>query len=209
MSAAKTELRKTCVWLSTHDRLSLKEIRAQTGASIGSLSCWLRDFPLTEGEKKAKQVKPPAGVKKSRGIESEMNRIVRGASLNGGQVAKVSETAVMLRMLARGFNVFGSVFDGEKADWVVENLSGKMVKVQVKTVTSGKHGLPFVMLSRGINTGSGQRRSRYVKGDFDFIVGYDLYTDTAYVWSWGEVEHLKASVSVYEDAKERWDKFGG
>ena len=47
---------------------------------------------------------------------------------------------------------------------------------------------------------------RYAKGDFDFLVGYDLFTDMAYVWSWAEVEQHKASITIAEDSCEKWEK---
>ena len=53
---------------------------------------------------------------------------------------------------------------------------------------------------------SGTRRVAYKAGDFDFIVGYDLFTDTCYVWSWEEVAHFKATVTICPEAEERWDK---
>ncbi len=42
--------------------------------------------------------------------------------------------------------------------------------------------------------------------EFDFIVGYDLYSDAAYVFTYEEVKHLKKAVTVRDDAFERWDK---
>ena len=82
----------------------------------------------------------------------------------------------------------------------------KIYRVQVKWVeSSGKTGLPVTSLRRsGSKDGS---KERYQKGDFDFIIGYDLFTDTCYVWSWGEVVHLKSTVSICLEAAERWDKF--
>jgi len=47
---------------------------------------------------------------------------------------------------------------------------------------------------------------RYKKGEFDFLIGYDLYSDTAYVWSWDELRALKTNVSIAAGAAERWDK---
>ena len=144
--------------------------------------------------------------KKDRGVESELHRIVRANNLGGVQVAKVSETAVLLRLLAQGFNPFGSVFDGDKADWLVETpATGKVWKVQVKTAKQGATGLPTVALTYA----HGRGHHRYKKGDFDFLVGFDLFTDTAYVWSWDDVADHKASITIHPDAAERWGKFIG
>jgi hypothetical protein len=60
---------------------------------------------------------------------------VRRNNLGTLQVAKVSETAVLLRLLAHGFVPFGSVFDGDLADWVVEvPEEHRFYTIQVKTM---------------------------------------------------------------------------
>ena len=202
MPAAKPDLRVECVRLRQEERLSVRQIHARTGASLGSVSHWVRPYPLTTAEMKALQVAPPPAVKKPRPDESELHRTTKTHCTTTSQTAKVSETAVLLRLLAQGFAVFGSVFDGDVADWVVEDLdTHRMWKIQVKTTKRNQvDALPNVSLARSSNT------KRYVRGDFDFIVGFDLFEDRAYVWSWDEVEHLKSTVTVAEDAAERWDK---
>lgn len=146
--------------------------------------------------------------KRPRGSESEIHKMVTASVLSSSQVAKVSEAAAMLRMLASGFNVFGSVFDGDRTDWIVEvPCVNAVYKVQVKTTFTSQHGLPYVSLRHRANPTDGNRR--YNRDEFDFIVGYDLLTDTAYVWSWEEVEHLQSAVSVNNEAAERWDKMRG
>jgi len=200
-------LKAECIRLRIEERRSLREIHTLTGVSKGSLSAWLRPHPLTEVEKAARvqHVMPPRRPPRDRSPESELSKIVRGNTLNGQQVAKVSETAILLRMLAQGFNPFGSVFDGDRADWLVEVPdSGRIWKVQVKTAIHGR-GAPTVPLRRGHTSKSGP--SRYVKGDFDFIVGFDLHADRAYVWSWAEVQQRRCAVSTCPEACERWDKF--
>jgi len=120
------------------------------------------------------------------------------------QKAKIAEAAVLFRMTVCGFNVFGSPFDGDKADWVVEiPETGRILKVQVKWAHASGKGLPSVSLKcvQGHN-----KAVRYQKADFDFIVGYDLYADTCYVWSSEEVAHLKRCVAVSPSAAEGWDK---
>jgi hypothetical protein len=47
---------------------------------------------------------------------------------------------------------------------------------------------------------------KYRDGELDVVVGYDAHADQAYVYTWKELEHLKSSVAVTEDALERWDK---
>ena len=214
MGTYKPELKSECIRLRTEENKSFRDIALITGASKGSLSLWLKEYPLPEEVLKEKlKANSPywrgySNPKKDRGEESEIHSVVRMHNLNGVQVAKVAEAAVMLRMLAQGFNVFGSVFDGDKADWVVEiPQTGKIVKIQVKTTRRGNTGLSNVILRHGHNTKIGARR--YEDGDFDFLVGYDLFTDVAYVWGCAEVAHLKAGVTINPDAKEKWYKLIG
>jgi len=210
MAVAKPELRKECIRLRVEERASLPEIQVQTGASKGSISQWLRKYPLTKEELKERRQRNFARTravrsdfgqqKKDRGVESELHRIVRGNELDGNQVGKVSETAVLLRLLAHGFVPFGSPFDGDRADWVVEVPdTGRILKIQVKTAQQATTGLPTLSIRRAHSKG------KYEKGDFDIFVGFNLYTDIAYVWAWEEIEG-RCSVSICEEARERWDK---
>lgn len=204
---AKPDLRAECIRLRQTERLSYREIAKVTGASKGSLHLWLRDCPrLTQEERRQRQKVPPA-VSKQKGSESHVHRLIERNKLSGIQIAKVSEAAVMFRMLLWGLNPFGSVFDGDRTDWLVEVPStNKVWKIQVKTTHSARWGLPYATLRhRKHSDGS----TRYKKGEFDFIVGYDTFTDQAYVWSWDETKHLAAGITVCPDALERWDKLTG
>lgn len=119
-------------------------------------------------------------------------------------MARISEAAVLLRVLVRGWDVYGSVFDGSKFDWVV-NTGQELVRLQVKTIQTSRSGAPlvYVKCSNGRN-----KTRRYREGEFDFLVGYDLLTDTAYVWSWQEVKD-RTAVTVSPEAVERWGKIQG
>jgi hypothetical protein len=109
----------------------------------------------------------------------------------------------MLRLTLVGLDVYGSVFDCAKADWLVRTPSGRSAVIQVKWARDSSQGLPTI----GITCSDGHnKRRRYVAGEFDFIVGYDLYTDTAYVYSEQDVENHKASVTISPEFAERWDK---
>jgi len=207
MPATNPTLKTEALRLRTEERLSYREIGEVLGVPKGTLSGWLRNAPLTSTEKKQKMgVSSYRTPKKERGEQSSLHQMVVG-NLSHNQKAKIAEAAVMLRLCLHDMNVFGSVFDGDKTDWLVE-AQDHIWKVQVKWAsTTNKYGLPIVPLTCSFGK-PGQKR-RYKKGEFNFIVGYDLFTDTAYVWSWDDVAHLKATVSVCPEAAERWDKFKG
>lgn len=110
----------------------------------------------------------------------------------------------MLRLTVAGLDVYGSVFDGSKADWLVRTPSGRSAVIQVKwTKEPTQHGLPTVNLTC---TEGHNRRRRYREGEFDFVVGYDLFTDTAYVFSEEDVRNNRTAVTVRPENAERWDK---
>lgn len=107
-------------------------------------------------------------------------------------------------MALHGFSVYASPYDSDKADWIVRvPETGKTYVIQVRWARNGVHGLPLINLHCAV--GHGKLR-RYAAGEFDFIVGYDLYSDTAFVYSEAEVASLKTAVSMSWDHTERWDK---
>jgi hypothetical protein len=80
----------------------------------------------------------------------------------------------------------------------------KAYRIEVRWVkVDPRRGLPYIsLICRG---GVGKYR-RYADDEFDFIVGYDLYSDTAYVFSSKEVAPLSSAVTIRPEAAERWDK---
>lgn len=209
MARGKTDeiLKAECIRLRVDDRMSLTEIHRKTGVSKSTMSAWLRQYPLTEAElqQRQKNRKRYRAPKKDRGQQAEVSKLTGFlGALSKSQKGAVSEAAILFRLSLVGCEVFGSPFDGAKEDWVVSvPPEGRLIRVQVKSVTSGQYGLPYVPLrcTEGHNTAR-----RYQEGDFDFVVGYDLFTDTAYVWSWDEVRHLKTTVTICPEAAEAWHK---
>lgn len=211
MGLAKPELRAEVRRLRTEQRMSIGEIAEATGAAQGSVSFWLRDIPLSEEEQKVRKqawadkfVKSGAW-KKDRGDESKFHQMVKRAEISRDRKAQIAESAVLFRLALFGFPTSKPVFGGDKVDFLVETRRG-IVRVQVKWAASGQHGLPAVSLR--CNNGTRKHR-RYAKGEFDFLVGYDLFTDTAYVYSEADVAVLTTRVAIRKDAAERWDKLGG
>lgn len=206
MGAAKPDLKAEAIRLRVEERLSLREIAGITGAAKGSLSLWLRPHPLTREEKKArsKSAKRYVAPKKDRGAESEHHKAVVWRDLSRQRKGKIAEAAILFRLALHGFNAFISVSDGDKADWLVEvPETGKVVKLQVRSVCSFKHGLPGVLLTC---TQGHDKRRRYRRGEFDFIVGYYLFNDTAYVFSFDELARNKTFVAISDEHAERWDR---
>lgn len=207
MGIAKPTLKAEAIRLRVKERLSLREIAIITGAAKGSLSGWLRPYPLTDEEKKtrsktAKRYVPP---KKSHGEESKHHQAIVSQNLTNRRKGRIAEAAILFRLALHGFDVYTAAFDGDKVDCVVHiPESGKIVKLQVRCVHSpSKHGLPVIRLKcvEGHN-----KRRKYSAEEFDFIVGYYLFNDTAYVFSFDEVSKHQTYISISEKYSESWDK---
>ena len=207
MHAAAPQLKAEAIRLRVEERRSLREIEVLTKVARSSLSCWLRPYPLTEEEKKARSkiAKRYITPKKSHGTESKHHRTVVGANLTSQQKGKIAEAAVLFRLFLHGFAAYKSPFDGDKTDFLVEvPETRRRLKLQVRWVTTpAKHGLPGILLTCA--DGHNKRR-RYREGEFDFIVGYYLFNDTAFVFSYDEVLRNKTHVTIAEAHAERWDK---
>jgi hypothetical protein len=195
--------------LWVEERLTLREIQARTRVPKSSLSAWLKPYPLTAEERREKhRVKAhPRGPRKARGDESKHQRAIGERRLTRQDKARIAESAILFRLALHGFGVYRAPFDGDKADWLVETAAGSKYKLQVKWASTAKHGLPYFAL-RCTGEGHAGKKAyrRYVEGEWDFIVGYDLFTDTAYVFSFDEIADHKTIITVRPDAAERWDK---
>jgi len=206
MPAPKHELKREAIRLRKEERLSYKEIQEQLGVSKGSLSAWLRDIPLTEKEQVAsrRRTRSDKGVRrKARGELSKFARMVQGQRLSSDRKMRISEAAVLFRLALLNFRSFRSTSDNDRVDYVVL-IGKKRWTIQVKWCRNLKTGLPVIPLLR--STGEARGKTRYKPGEFDFIVGYDLHTDTCYVFSEPETQKYDACITVTEEAAEAWDK---
>lgn len=195
------DMKAEAIRLRTEERLSLDEILVQLAPARSTVAGWIRPFPLNQEEQHRRLVNN--GQVKGRGAwsppESELSRNFAG-NLRRHNKAKVAEAAVLLRFLLLGCSVYGSPFDGDKADWVVESR-GRFWRVQVKWAIKNRTGAPSIKLV----CSNGRRKSRpYQEGELDLAVAYDLHTDAAYVWPWEQIAG-RQSLSCTEDARERWD----
>lgn len=199
---AHVELRAEATRLRIEKRMSLNEIEAATGVAKSNLSVWLREHPLTAEEVRARRVDPP---KKGRGAESALHVAVRGRTLTRQQKGRIAEAAVLLRLVLHGFSPMSSPFDGDRVDYLVEvPESRRILKLQVKWASSAHpNGLPVVPLRC---TDGHNRARRLARDEFDFVVGYNLFTDTAHVWSFDDVVRNKRFVTVDAESAEAWHK---
>ncbi len=202
---AKAEFRAECVRLRVEDRMSLREISAKTGAPKGTLSYWLKDHPLTDAEKavRAARANRYHAPRKERLPASGQSMIIPMSSLSKERRGYLAELMVAARAAAYGMDAFKPLNGASVADWVLRNTDGHLCSVQVKWTKRGTSGLPYLSLQKTIGH---NKPVRYAPGDFDFIVGYDYETDTAYVFSEADTNSNSFTITIRPDAAERWDK---
>lgn len=200
------ELINEIISLRVNQRLSFKEISDRLSISKATISGILKPYPLSKKEicSKAREgiIKLNHSRKKNLGALSKYAQMIDVNTLTGRDKQKIAESAVLFRLCLKGFVVYSSPFDGDKADWIVENHTGKRFVIQVKWTGNKGRGLPLMDLT----CTEGRKKRRYRENEFDFIVGYCLLNDTAYVYSFDELRHLKKTVTINEKYAETWEK---
>lgn len=193
--------------LRISERLSLEEIAKKVGISKSTASLWLRDSPLTKEER---SIRNKIGaqfsrthLRKDRGEESKyhiMAAKTRNMSIHKG---RISEAAVAFRLTLLGLNFYTSPFDGDHIDFIVENSNGKILKIQVRSARRTHDDMPLVDIRHYRGT---RKETKYDHDDCDILVAYDLKTDTAYVFTYDELDNHKHAISVCPEVAEKWNK---
>lgn len=165
------------------ERLSIDEIKAHTGLSVGTISALLRDHPLTKKEIRQKMSESSLRNNPLRRYDPEQSKFalaVEGQELNRERKGHIAEAAVLFRLTLLGYEAWRSSFEGSRVDFMVSRPGvNKQVRLQVRWATRGgkrasSWGRPDFM----VNKSRGEPMDKAV---CDFIVGYDLETDTAFV----------------------------
>ncbi len=201
-----------CRRLRSELRLSNVEISRRTGASKHNVEYWLRDDKLTSDEvaaiiadKNRRQIiknrRKDSFCKKN---TSQLYIASNAQAVAPLQRGRIAEAAVTFRLALFNFEIYQSVFGAAKIDMVVRHRSSdRLVKIQVKAAQSERHGAPSITLTRQPTRGVTER---YGEGDFDFIVGYDVATDEAYVFHADDCASLSRSISATESSREAWGR---
>ncbi len=191
-------VRQEVIRLRVECRLGLKAICRATQVSRGTASNLLKDHPLTKEEVSTRQATQGKATAEQRGRYSPLpsKHAASVAGMSREQKGNVAEAAVLFRLSLHGLEVWKSQYDGNKADWLVTKPCGrKCVRLQVRWSKREKYGRPLIRLRKG--------GGRLVDlEDCDFVVGYDLETDTAFVVPLDNL-HGRSYVScdpVYEEA---------
>lgn len=182
-------------------------ISKDLGVAFETVRKLLKPYPLTD-EERTERKRLGSGLKRGKSLRERQPSALFAQfgheEFSNNEKAKIAEAAVLLRLQLLRLQVYGAVYGGDKVDWVV--LGGpenKLVKVQVRWTRTEEYGAPFARTQ--CSDGRGKTRA-YRTGEFDIFVGYDFYTDTAYVLTFEEVTKCKKAVSMPDSAEEAWEK---
>lgn len=181
MQKISDELKQQAIRLRLEERLGIDEIKQRTGLSVGTLSMLLRDYPLNPEEVKAKMSQSAVRSNSFRKYDPELSRLatmVAGEELSSEYKGQIAEAAVALRLALLRYEVWRPLFEGNKVDYLVTRPNiEKHVRLQVRWARREKHGRPIFQVSKNES-----EKVRYLSRDTcDFVIAYDLETDTAFV----------------------------
>ena len=201
------DLKQEAIRLRVEERFSLDDVQARTGISKGTLSVLLRPFPLAADEVFAKMSEASIRnnpLRKYNPEPSKFARMVEDEAISSERKGHIAEAAVLFRLLLLGYGVAQSVVDGSKADWLVtRSNSREHVRIQVKWARRTDWGRPAIDLRNGEHD-----RTRHISSQYcDIVVGYDLETDTAFVFPIALCEG-KHNKSCDEEYAEAWHLLG-
>lgn len=200
-------LKQEALRLRVDEKFSIKQIASKLHVSRSTISTWVRGHTLPIEERQLRQSengrKMGGQNRKEQGKESKFYHSLSSKTLSNPRKMRIAESAVLFRLALHGYNIHSPLFDGDRTDWIVENpITNYLSRIQVRWVRRGRHGLPLIQL-RCYNGHS--KRRRYTESECDIIVGYDLFTDTAYIFRFSDLKHLKSSVTITSESAERWD----
>jgi len=191
------------VRLPLEERLGLKAIRERTGLSIGTLSTLLRPYPLPDEEIRNRIASGTEQGRRGRKpyspTPSRFAGMIDGQFLDRRRKAQIAEAAVLFRLALFGYEAWRSAFEGHRVDWLVTQRGlSPTVRLQVWWARRGRHGRPYVSLRRQ------HGRIRISAADCDFVVAYDLQTDTAFVIPMAEIADRSSSTFCNPQYAEAW-----
>jgi predicted transcriptional regulator len=193
---------------------TVNEIAISLALSPSTVSKYVESIPLTQ--EALKKIRAAAGAQRGQRIREKRKLLWNGSNkfkqiisdnfkdYSKNMKGSIAESAIIYRLLIHNFPVYSSIFNGHKIDVIACNRIGKLIKIQVKCIKITPDSVtPLVPVQcmQGRYT-----FTTYDNKDMDFLVGYDLLNDVAYVFSWDEVKSKKTHISATVESKENWGK---
>lgn len=209
----KNEKRSKAILLRTEKRMSFSEISEELGVAKGTLSYWLKKYPLTKEEVKKKASENLAKYNREkkkypgqdRGTESKYHKMIKENELENKQKGRIAESAIFFRASLLNIPFYKAIMDGDKIDCLVHDQKKDLFKkVQIRWAGQwGSKGSPKLRLTC---TEGRYKYRRYRDDEFDYLIGYNLYTDTAYVYTQNDLKKYKKAISLRPEHAEAWHK---
>ncbi len=198
---SKESTRLEAIRLRVEERNSYDEIIKKLDIARGTLYYWLKDYPLTSEELRLRKNKNDE-AKKTRKYtpnQSKYHLLSNNRILSNEDKGRIAEAAVLFRLTILGFNLYSSVYEKDKIDILIEK-DNTFKKIQIKWARILEKGMPTVSL-RCSDTRKSLRK--YKENECDYVVGYDLYSDTCYVWDFKLIKN-KTCIAVTKESEENW-----
>jgi len=204
---ANKKLRATILGLR-QDGCSYGEIAKKLEISKSHVAYYAKDTKLTPLQILAKL---RAAASKGGRAEWKPDCISNMFKLFGARVdalsstskGRAAEAAVRFRLSMLNLEVLGGT-GGESIDFLVMCPHGqRIIRLQVRWAYKGPSGAPRVRLRCSAGRG---KEKRFEPDSFDILTGYDLITDSVYVWSAKELLEHKTTITVCAFAHEAWSK---
>lgn len=201
----------------------IRELRLK-GETIYNISCYLK-IPVTTVYKYVEGVSIPDKIKKEMEISRTVKRtdtirkqrkkkwqgfnkfkeVISLKEYSKNTKANIAEAAVTYRLLIHDFSVYSSIFNGDRIDIIARNnKDNNLLKIQVKCIKKSSKGITPILSVKCME--GHYNFIQYQSKDIDFLIGYDIINDNAYVFSWNELKSKKESISVTIDSRENWNK---
>jgi hypothetical protein len=204
MRGIKTSTDKVneAISLRKNERLGITEISKRTGISKSSLSPILREWPLTKQETRRCSEVGRATRKANSKLkeEQEISKLFKMAKdLTRAQKGAIAESAVYTRLLINGFEPWKQFHDG-RIDLLIRTKGNSVSRIAIRWVSERITGRPVVRLQ----TTDPIHGNLISQNHCDYVIGYHLKSDTAFVFP-PEIWRGKKAIACNEIYAEKWD----
>lgn len=200
----KTDLQAAAVRLRIEERLPLREIVARLKVAKSSAWQWLLPYPLSKEELAADRKGIGGRQRKIRDRESLVWEAAKERHPTRRDVGNAAEAATLYRLTLLGLPVYRAVFEGAKADWLIELPNRRIIRIGVRSARPSADGLPMVNLEcRDYRVAGGRRLLEAT--DIDLLLAFDVRADVAYVYRFQDLPR-QSNMRVNAEAREAWHR---
>jgi len=184
----KTEAHQEAIRLRRDERKSFNEITDLLGVSKGTLSGWLKDYPLSPEESAARRSSAGRLLNQRRrqkfeevGYPFDIPQVTKNPRQTikraPKQVGEISEAIVAARLMKLGFNLLKPIGDSLRYDLMID-FEDSFYRVQVKTARVENGVIDFSTVSSQAHRGKGKQS---YKGQIEWFAACVQETEEVYM----------------------------